>query len=678
MHRRSILPLAILLLASIPALAQNFDATHLGMTQTDFSMPILVQAGDDLNWARADFDDSKWMVVDPKRDLRERFPREPRPEVVWYRLHVKVSPLQTGFALQEIGLSSAFEIFVNGRQILASGSVAPFRPYTWGAHLQASLPREQIATGSLVIALRIHVSKAEWQNQNGAPGLYPTNLFLGDDASLRNGFWVELIGNHLQDWINQLFFLGLGIVALALFAAQRDRTEYLWLFGAGLLRFVSGILGLVFSVINVPLWISVAASVIEPAFHVCLVGLGLSFMRVKWSARVKAVVGVAALLYLIGENGQSRPWAGPMISWFSPMVADALTMPCIQIVFIAIPIVFVLHWRRGNREAGILLIPWLMQTVNFELGEAVFWAGQIPGWRNSVGRFWETVAIYHAGPFMLYLGGCISVLVLISWALILVWRTVLMTREQSRMEGELEAARQVQQLILPQENYAIPGFAVDAVYKPAQQVGGDFFQVLPTPDSGLLLVVGDVAGKGMPAAMLVAVLVGAARTLARFTYDPGEILAELNVRILGRAGGGFSTCLAAHISSDGIVRLANAGHLAPYLDGREIETPGALPLGIAPGQTYETISFTLESDSRLTFYTDGVVEAQKKEGELLGFDRARELSGRPAQQIADAAVEFGQEDDITVITIERLPVPSTTPEPARVPSSAAFASAPLA
>jgi serine phosphatase RsbU (regulator of sigma subunit) len=93
--------------------------------------------------------------------------------------------------------------------------------------------------------------------------------------------------------------------------------------------------------------------------------------------------------------------------------------------------------------------------------------------------------------------------------------------------------------------------------------------------------------------------------------------------------------------------------LSPYLDGREVELPGALPLGVMSGMVYETIQFALSPGSRLTFYSDGVVEAQNQKGELFGFDRARDLSTQPAAAIVEAAKQFGQEDDITVVTIER-------------------------
>jgi serine phosphatase RsbU (regulator of sigma subunit) len=101
------------------------------------------------------------------------------------------------------------------------------------------------------------------------------------------------------------------------------------------------------------------------------------------------------------------------------------------------------------------------------------------------------------------------------------------------------------------------------------------------------------------------------------------------------------------------VAIANAGHLAPYLDGEEIELPGALPLGAAAGAVYETAHFHLPAGCRLTFLSDGVVEAQNPKGELFGFERSRALAMHPASVIADSARRFGQQDDITVVVVQR-------------------------
>ena len=192
-------------------------------------------------------------------------------------------------------------------------------------------------------------------------------------------------------------------------------------------------------------------------------------------------------------------------------------------------------------------------------------------------------------------------------------------------------------------------------------MGGDFYQQIGDGRGGILIVVGDVSGKGLPAAMLVSVLVGAIRAEAAHGSDPATLLLSLNASMMGRSHGGFSTCLVAHIASGGRMTLANAGHLPPYLNGEEIETPGALPLGIVAQPDYSCIPLQLAPGDRLTFVSDGVVEAQasgaSKSHELFGFERARSLSREPAAVIAEAARAFGQNDDITVVTVEFTGVP---------------------
>jgi len=225
--------------------------------------------------------------------------------------------------------------------------------------------------------------------------------------------------------------------------------------------------------------------------------------------------------------------------------------------------------------------------------------------------------------------------------------------EKAELESEMAAARQVQQVILPGSHQSIPGYVVDSIYKPAREVGGDFFQVLPVDDTGLLFVIGDVSGKGLPAAMLVSMVVGAIRAVAEETHDPVVLLRKLNSGLAGRTSDGFVTALAAFFANDGRVTLANAGHLSPYLDGQDFELPGALPLGINGGGHHPAITLELPAGSRLTFLSDGVVEAQNASGELFGFDRAKLISTQSAAAIVDAAVQFGQADDITAVTIER-------------------------
>ena len=233
-----------------------------------------------------------------------------------------------------------------------------------------------------------------------------------------------------------------------------------------------------------------------------------------------------------------------------------------------------------------------------------------------------------------------------------------------RLESELEAARAVQRILVPAENPSIPGFDIDAIYYPAGEVGGDFYQVVPFPSGGVLAVIGDVSGKGMPAAMTVSLLVGTFRTLIHYTQCPGEILAAMNQRMLAQSAWGFTTCLVVRLKQDGSLTAANAGHIPPYLAGKELALDNGLPLGIAPDAAYTETPLTLPPGAQLTQLTDGVVEASNPlTRELFGFDRTAAISIRSAKQIAAAAQQFGQEDDITVLTLTFAPVSAAAEVP---------------
>jgi len=167
----------------------------------------------------------------------------------------------------------------------------------------------------------------------------------------------------------------------------------------------------------------------------------------------------------------------------------------------------------------------------------------------------------------------------------------------------------------------------------------------------VLVVVGDVSGKGLRAAMLVSLIVGTLRTLAEQDLSPGELLQGMNRRLHKRMEGGFATCVCARITLDGKIVLANAGHLPPYLNGEELDVPTDLPLGIIPEIGYEERTYQARPGSRIVFLTDGIVEARNRKGELYGFEQTKVLARRPSEEIAKAAQRFGQADDITVISL---------------------------
>ena len=634
-------------------LAQSrvFDATDL-RGPTDLAEGWLVYAGDDPAFARPDFDDSSWTPFNTTADsLHKLFPGY-RPEVVWYRLHVKVAPTHGGMALLETGISRAFEVYSNGAKLIQAGRIQPYSAYDTRARLLAPIPESQVATGSIVVALRVHIDPREWSFLR--PGYSSANLTLGMESALREHVWFSIITGHALDWLDDLLNICLLLGGVLLYSTQRNRPEYLWLSLWTLAWLSTAPLDLYSRFRTFPLiWHALDASIL------CFLGLYsvtrmyCAFVdhQVGWGLRLYVVVAaicayLANIAFLFGLNLGVQLLA---------------TLPLVFLFSVVIPFIVVRGMRRGRSAERLLLLPVLLIGVYFVITDSAELVMQIPAVRDRVLRFIPLAFGSHVGPFYLGYNSLSDLLAKLSLALIILIRSNHMSRQQSLLEAEIANAREVQQVILPEAIETVQGFQVESVYVPSRQVGGDFFQILPLGDGGLLVVIGDVAGKGLPAAMLVSVLVGAVRSIVKYDQSPAALLAELNGQIIGRTKGGFATALAALITADGSVRIANAGHLSPYLNGRELELAPALPLGIVTGVRYDEKEFRIDPLDRLTFYSDGVIEARNKNHELFGFDRGRDISTQPAAAIADAAKAFGQEDDITVVSIQRVPVTDSRP-----------------
>ncbi len=622
------------------ARSQSFDATTLTKPAV-LNAKWRVQAGDDPAYARTDFDDSRWALFDPGSSITQLFPQ--RPPVICYRLRVKVNPGEAGLALNEWNISRAFEIYVNGERLISNGSVDPYVPYTFGARLVARIPNRMLAAETIVVAMRVHIARAEWTGQD--PGFYVANLSIGQAETFERENWLAVIGEQTMTWLDHFLLILLGVVALVLYSAQRGQREYLWIAAMGAVEALELPVPMIAAFHNIPaIWdqLSIlpraAAPLIWTSLYLSFVGV-----RVRWGWKVLLLY--AGVMNAFSGFEQYIP-TPVLFQFFS-------NLPFITLLSVIVPIVLAVHWWRGNREAGILLIPVLLFSLYIyaEVGFDILF--QFSTWKNFALQGLNFIDRYPAGPFAISLDHVSGILSTFSLAIIILLRSTKMSLRQAQLESEMAAAQEVQQLLVPEKTEPLVGFDVESVYQPAQEVGGDFFQILPARGGGLLVLVGDVAGKGLPAAMLVSVLVGAIRAVAEFTEDPSELLGHLNDRLVGRSGGGFSTALAARFAVDGRVTVCNAGHLPPYLDGKEVELPGALPLGVASSTRYETTRFHLNPGSRLTFYSDGVIEAQDSSGELFGFERAREISMKSAAEIVEAAKQFGQQDDITVVSITR-------------------------
>jgi serine phosphatase RsbU (regulator of sigma subunit) len=267
---------------------------------------------------------------------------------------------------------------------------------------------------------------------------------------------------------------------------------------------------------------------------------------------------------------------------------------------------------------------------------------------------------FHLGPIEFNISTISYTVFLASLIAVILYRFVRVSQDEQRSEAEVAAARSVQSLLIPTQLPSNRHFMLESAYLPVNGVGGDFFQALPLKDDSLLIVVGDVSGKGLQAAMNSSTLVGALRN--EISHDPGTILDHLNRVLLGAVSTPgavpgidsapcFATCLCARIYPDGAMIISNAGHLSPYRDGREVELEPSLPLGVIANSSYTETKFQLNPGDRLVFLSDGVVEATNAEGELFGFERTQQVSHEPARYIAQTAKHFGQTDDITVVSL---------------------------
>jgi serine phosphatase RsbU (regulator of sigma subunit)/CHASE1-domain containing sensor protein/anti-sigma regulatory factor (Ser/Thr protein kinase) len=240
------------------------------------------------------------------------------------------------------------------------------------------------------------------------------------------------------------------------------------------------------------------------------------------------------------------------------------------------------------------------------------------------------------------------------------------------VEQELGTARSIQHALLPKDLPKLEGWKIAYHYQPAREVGGDFYDFLSLDEGRVGIVIGDVSGKGIAAALVMANTQSVLRAVARRgSIPPGQVLAEANEVLYAYIPAGtFVTCFYGILDpKSGRIIYANAGHDPPYLqrngDAQELMARG-MPLGLMPGMPYEEKESVLAAGDDLLFYSDGLVEAHDPEGEMFGFPRLRKLimsqSAGSGEELVDfllaeltrfTGTDSEQEDDITLVTLER-------------------------
>ena len=596
--------------------------------------------GDNHAWASPTFDDSHWPLI--RSD--ESWTQQGYPDYggyAWYRFTVQVPDGSKPTALLLPRIFTGYQVFANGKLIGGDGSIVPNRDEVI-ALLPAVYPLPPGSTGPQFIRIAIRVwhdaafglpgGISQPGSAVGAPWLLAQELARDRDA--RTVGDVAAYGYCLLAWL-------VGLTTLVLFFSRFEDREYLWFSvlllasGAAVAFYIFGF----YASLPTTLYYSVGAEIDAISVVAALLFFSIVLHTPRssfwWLACVGRVVApTPLLLYYLG-------WANwglchalgialmlPADIWFVGMLANSVV-------------------RKG------LMVRWLLAPAALYYGSNLighlFTAALQLGWLKTPISL-DLVLTYR--PFRLSLDDIFGYLLVLSLLIFLVRRFSAARQEESRLSQEMEAARSVQSLLIPAAPPATPGFAVEHTYLPASEVGGDFFQVLPGEDGSLLIVVGDVSGKGLQAAMTVSAIVGALRGCT--LRAPAEVLAYLNGILHGQIGG-FVTCSATLITDGGAMTIANAGHLPPYRNGEELVVPSGLPLGMLAEVSYEEQRHELAPGDRLTFVSDGVVEARNAKGELLGFERMAELTAKHAIEIAETAQRWGQQDDITVLTVASAP-----------------------
>ncbi len=658
-----------------PAAPPVLALDDLGRGAVALDGPWQFHLGDNPLWARPGTDDATghggWETILATRPWGAQG-HYAYTGVAWYRRPLRIAPapgVQPDFLLLMPQVSDAYEVYWNGALIGRLGRLPP--DASWPA-----FPSSHIfgfpGAGAGTLAIRVWKAPLGSDASGDQGGLFGPPLVgsrsaiagskaLRDYAALRSDLYTAGLG-----------YLGLvvGCMAFVLWLRRRERlllwfaiftaapTLWVIVYSLGIsidAAFVGALNQPLWALENIALWfLLISLLQLESNRRLLRWAKALAILKIS----TDTLDGILCLAYFVA-GWSTHLW----IDW-----TDAV-LTAISTVFGIFPLVIVVLGLRRKLDPArwaVALTAFLSQMI------VVVIAASQQGQRFTHWTFSRILG----SPLFTVEGTDFNAQTLTETALLVsifyaVYRfSIESRRRQTVLEQEFKNARELQRVLIPETLPEVPGFAVTSAYRPAQEVGGDFFQIIPLETGPLesgprdgesklggstLVVLGDVSGKGLRAAMAVSLIVGAVRALADDYPQPSRLLAQLNRRLCGRMQGGFATCVIIRLSPGGDGALASAGHPAPFLNSRELELPGALPLGVSPAAAYPEFAFRLRAGDRLALYTDGLLEARSQAGELYGFARLEALfAARPeAAEAAEAAVRFGQEDDITVLTLTR-------------------------
>ena len=593
------------------------------------------RAGDNPAWAAPNLDESGWQ---PYAQWKLN-PKEPH---TWVRCRADLSSL--GHVSQpalQITLYAAYQVFADGRLVGTAGNL---RSGAFTMNTVRDWPLGGPFDHPETIAIRITQRIAFMVPEGALPPLEIRAASQDLLSDRRSSVILQQIRLHLVPAVCFSLIGVAGLVLLALWFNDRSRYELL-------------LLGLA-CVPLAPLYlnyVSVAALIAYPvtiylagwAGPAILANLGRTVFPFTLARRRVGVffwilIGIDTALFAL------MAFVAPFLPPARALRLDALRSGQLEVVAAATaifeclaPFVAFLPWKRLTRRMRPLAALSMAWGVTMMAFFSVRLTGtRIPGIPNLEALWSNTVSDAQA----------FAILSVIICLLALLFREQQQTaRERAVLAGEMRAASEIQQMLAPVQIDTVPGLRIDVAFRPMREVGGDFYLCRVLADGRQRVLIGDVSGKGAAAAMAATLLLGAAA--ARDSDSPAVLLVNLNRVLRENHLTGFATCLCADITADGDVRIANAGHLLPYCNGREVDLESGLPLGILAKASYSETTLRIAEGDTLTLLSDGVVEARNAAGELFGFDRASAISSRSAEEIVQAAQTHGQEDDITVLTL---------------------------
>ena len=621
-------------------------------------------------WSEPNFDDSHWETVDLTPDSHSISQLSGRAESVpgwtakghpgysgyaWYRIRVKLneSPGEKLALEGPIEVDDGYQVFSNGTLLGSFGDFSSNPPVVYQEQPTlfplAPSAADHSSDGTRVLAFRVWMEPSTLILQPDSGG-FRTAPLLGQAAATAaqyQGRWLVLVRANASGIVELLLFALLAMLAFSLVLFDRSDKVYYWIGAAFLLAAafpavltISGFGQTLSGLVEVILLYVLLAPLTLAAF----VMVWWVWFRLKRPAWVPKAIVVLTLLYMLGELFGEEIFVG-LVS--HRVAADFhLLSLIVRLALLALLVLIgILGIRQQGRE-GWIALPGIILL--------------------GIARFQPELLLLHIRVKWYFLGFSLTlsqladILLVLALFILLLRRVLLSLRAQRQQALDIKQAAEVQQVILPESHFTFPGLAIETEYRPAREVGGDFFQLIPHPtDGSLLIVAGDVTGKGLQAGMLVALLVGATRATAQYDPNPLAILQSLNQRLLGR-NHAQATALALRIAPDGSATLANAGHIPPYVNGNPLDMEGSLPLGMIDAADFSVMHFQLHPNDKLVLISDGILEATDPTGQLFGFDRVQQFlrDNLSTSALADAAQLFGQEDDISLISLTRNPLPA--------------------